>query len=388
MIADLVKSYLFEKLDKQIAVKIPYCLFIAIIVYFASGLPYIDSAKYLPYPFIIVGSFAFFLLTSIIFNWQVGRVISGNMLGGLDMAQTVKKLRSIYDGKNSLLDDFDASKNPVMIVSGFISGSLLCVFFVSVFLALLYHYPEDQVDPIAGVGALFLILYLYYDIGKSPLKDEEAGPRNEFFADLFQIYAVKNSLRKLRHGSEAALYFVSRLLGPLTNLQMPKFACRTILVYQNPALDRLIQGLSQELDGLSGRHSGGMSVPKMLTEKGEKITLLAERSQSENFPYLLDPEYKYPTKDDRRVWSAMSMVYSGEGKEKIACHVFIHKFRAFFVKRYVRNVGRAQEVKADPRDAYLFILIGDRSRVEYLLTKIELVSPKVPSEILSYELEA
>lgn len=387
MLADFIKSYMFEKLDKQIAIKIPYCLFIAVVIFFASSLANLDWLKQLPFPFIIVGSFAFFLLTSIIFNRYLNRILSGNILGNLDLAQTVKKMRSIYDGKASLLDDFNASKNAGMIVAGFLSGILLCIYFVSLFLALLYYYPSTEVIPVAGVGALFLMLYFYYDAGKSPLQQDDKQEKNTFLTDLFQVYAVKNSLKKIKRKSEAGLYFVSRLLGPLANLQMPKFAFRTIMVYENPALDEFIENLLKSQDGLIGKQSGGESIPNLLTAKPEKITLLIERSQLENFPYLLNPDYKYPDKDDHRKWTAVTLFEEGSEKEKVICRIFIHKHKAFFVKRYVRNSHKAVEAKADPRDAFLFFIIGERSQVEYLLTKIELVSTKVPTEILNYEFE-
>ena len=74
-------------------------------------------------------------------------------------------------------------------------------------------------------------------------------------------------------------------------------------------------------------------------------------------------------------------------KEKVLCHVYVQKYRAFFLKRYVKNVHRDVEAKADPKDAYLFILVGERSQVDYLQTRIEMITTKVPMDFLTVEYE-
>jgi hypothetical protein len=386
MITDLIKSFMFDKLDSQITKKLPYCLMIAFLIFLIAPLSNIVWPEFLNYQYVIITLFIIFLSTNIAFNHLINKFLSHGLIEKLDLKSTVGRIKAIYEGKSSILDDLDSSKSAEVLVLGFVSGISLTLFLTSMFLAILYNIPEEHLTFISLLGILFTALYVYYDLGKSPLDDVKESPKNSFFADIFEMYIIKNSVSRTGH-SEAGLFLAGRLIGPITNLQIPRHTCDNLLVYENSAVDDAIRELIEGKDKILLKNEGGLPFDSLIKQskeyKGEKISILAEKSQKENFPYLLNPEYQYNEKDQKK-WSAFSIIEKSGKKEKIVGRVFIHQFRAVYVKRRIRRVVESETGK---RSAYLFTFIGLRSYIQYITTKIDMVTTRVPTQLLDIEFD-
>ena len=113
-----------------------------------------------------------------------------------------------------------------------------------------------------------------------------------------------------------------------------------------------------------------------------------EKSPKENFPYLFDPNYSYSEKDKKK-WTALTLNKKDDGREKVLGYVFIHLFRGIFVKRIIKKKkrGRRSPIKEEtkPQEVLFFIFIGNRSYMEYLKTRIQLISVIYPRSLIVTE---
>lgn len=203
--------------------------------------------------------------------------------------------------------------------------------------------------------------------------------------DIFKKYAVKNSLKRIKRSSEIAMNIAGRILGPLVHLDLPKYTTDSLMVYGSNDLLEILDDLSKNEDSdLSLEWEAGQTADNFkIWDGAEPISVLSEKSPSELFPYLLEPDYKFSA-GSRKKWIAYS-ISSGQGKEKETVgHIFIHRFKGVFVKRRVRPSGVIRPENRN-KDILLFTLIGQRSYIEYVKTKLELKSTKVPPEALNYE---
>ena len=130
MISELMVTYIFDRLDKQIIKKVPYALLISLIIYSLFDMK----------PFLLPLSAAFlviFTTLTIIFNSDINKALEGLLIDVKDLKRLVEKLSKIFEGKNSFLDDIKASENWKLILLGVLSGfsftSLLVIVFLMIF---------------------------------------------------------------------------------------------------------------------------------------------------------------------------------------------------------------------------------------------------------------
>lgn len=388
MISELVKYYIFDRLDKQILNRIPYCLLFSLIIYLL--IIYLSfSIEGVILYFLICSLFTVLISTSL-FNWYVNRNLE-SLLTNVDLKKFTEKMSMIVEDRNSLLEDIKNSENWWIIIIAIVSGLSFFSLFTSAFLIVLNYFKISK-DLIA-VAIIFVTIYLYQDIAKSGLFEESKASETKFpfLLDLLEMYTINNSLRYLpakRVLSEAFIQFLSRIAGPLTYLSFPKLSFDMLLIYWNHEVVKLLKRLTKKDNNshIRLKHEAGQSVDEFFTKGScEKITVLNEKSPKEVFPYLFNPSYSYSEKE-RKKWVAFRMLERGLKNEKTVGYIFIHLFEGVFVKRRVKNIARQPvkiECKAKP--VLLFIFIGERSYTQYIKTEIEVISTKIPREIMEYE---
>ena len=382
MISELVKYYIFEGLDKQILRRIPYFLLFSLIFY-----PF-NIGRFVSYPLLFCFLIIVLISTSL-FNWYVNRNLE-SLLTNVDFKNFTKKMSMIVEDRNSLLEDIKKSENWWIIIIAIVSGLSFFSLFTSAFLILFTDFKISK--DIIAVAIIFVTIYLYQDIAKSGLFEGSKASETKFpfLLDLLEMY-INNSFRHLpakRVLPQPLILLLSRIVAPLTYLSLPKFSFDMLFVYKTPEVVELIRSLAKRdnYSHISLKHEGGQSADGFFTEvrreNGEKITVLNEKSPKENFPYLFNPSYSYSENGGKK-WIAFRVL---EENEKTVGYIFIHLFRGVFVKKRVKNTARQLfklESKAKP--VLLFIFIGERSYTQYIKTEIEVISTKIPREIMEYE---
>src|SRR6266571_6355862 len=106
MLDDLLKFYLSEGLDKQLLKKIPYFLMVALVLYL--GIVWMNpNPKVSPILVAIpVLSLLVFVFSTFYFLGHINKGMT-KAYGDLDFKSAVSKLRSVYEGQYSMLDDIN-----------------------------------------------------------------------------------------------------------------------------------------------------------------------------------------------------------------------------------------------------------------------------------------
>jgi hypothetical protein len=388
LLADLVESYLFEGLDKQLVKRIPYALFLSVLVYLVLKIGTLGSFE-TSFAFVIIGpSFLIFVITS----YQFGKVTSGILASELydqDFKKFLGKIQGIYEGRDSLLGDIDGVRDWKLLAVGLVSGLTLTVFLSSVILFGIF-YAQLSI-PFAGMALVLTTLYLYYDIAKAPIfESPEAEQKNPFAFDAFESYTVTNSMSRIPFGSKNLVFLAGKFLGPLANINVPKFGFEAPLVYETPELVSEVRHLAEcgEKSEVCLKHEAGLSMDQFFLDegvaKGERITVTLEKSPRALYPYLLDPNYVYSDKETRR-W--MAFCISEKASNRVLGRIFMHKFRAVSIKRRLRRGSGGGRIDPDfqDRSAIQFVLIGDRGYIQYFKSRIEVLTTKVPPDLLNAE---
>lgn len=216
MISELLMNYVFNRLDKQIVRRVPYCLLLSLIIYLLFDL------KYLLLPFLIF-SLGMFLLSTTLFNQHIDKALE-ELLMNVDFKRFIGKMSNIFEGGTSLLDDIKASENWKMITLGASSGIFFFLLLTSACLMILNYLTigMELVLPIM----IILVVYLNQDIAETDLLKEYQTKETElpFLQDIVEMYMVNNSLKsfRIKSLSKAMLRFGSRIFGPLCYLTVPK----------------------------------------------------------------------------------------------------------------------------------------------------------------------
>jgi len=262
-----------------------------------------------------------------------------------------------------------------MIALGVLSGVFLFLVLVSASLMILYNLTIGK--DLAAIIAVFAVIYLYQDITKSDYLVEYRTKEAKFpfMRDVIEMYTVDNSLTsvsKRRSSLRMVLQFSSGIIGPLCHLTLPKLSCEMLIVYNNPELVKSLKEFTDRTNRIWFKHEEGQSVTNFFTEgHSERMTMLNERSPIENFPYLFNPKYIYSEKE-RKKWIALSIVEGDPKREKTVGHMFIHTFRALFIRKRVRPSGRRKLTEEIiPKEVFLFVLFGERSYIQFIKTKIK-----------------
>jgi hypothetical protein len=334
----------------------------------------------------MAGSLVVFLVSTTLFNRRIEHMLEG-MLTDVKFGQFVKKMSNIFEGKNSLLDDLKASENTETIALGASSGLF---FFLAVGSAFAFVLSQFNI----GIGIIisllvFLILYLYRDLSETDLLKEYQSEEKmqPFMYDLLETYTVNNSLKSFgeRSPSKVFLRFGSRIIGPLCYVTLPKLGYDSSLVYKNTETISFIRDLTKGVN-LRLEHQDGQSLDALFVEgqsvQSERITILSEKSPKENFPYLFDPNYSSTPKEQKK-WCALSLVERDSHSEKTRCYVFINVYRGHSPRAQARE--RRANRKAGVKEILLLILVGERSYVAYIKTRVESLAARYPAEMLNLE---
>jgi len=381
MIDDLIKHMLFEKLGRQMVGKLLYSACISLALYlFVHPTVSFDS---FPLSLAIPLTLAVFLLSTILFHHYLNKEYQ-NALLCTDIRKVREKRGKIFMGGHSLLDDIRPSDNKRLVVLGFTSG-------ISSFILLVVGVYTFLAASKLGSGSVFLffvlsLVYVMYDSLSSGYVEVE--DKGGYLADLVEKYAITNTLAKI--SDRGAINILSkplyRVLAPPAQLDVPKIKFDSIHVYKdNRIFDFLENRLGSEFQI---KHEDGLSLGQLRTITNcEKATSLIEKSPIENFPYIIDPDYKF-TGNNRERWSFISISRLEKEKSKMVGGIFIHCFKGAKIKRKIKVVSRARvKYEYKPSKTLLFMFFGEKSVVEYVKSEIELISPKVPQDILNIEIE-
>jgi hypothetical protein len=268
MIDDLLKFYLLEGLGRQVLKKIPYYLMIALIVYFS--ILAIDLKPVVNPNWLLIPSISLLIFVISTFHFQ-SRMNGGlrKAYGGLDFKSAVGKIRSVYEGQSSILEDVNLNKLSSVFVSALLNGFSLLIGMVSAFVLALLFSGVGLVIPL--LAAFFGTIYLVVDVSKGSLVEEpESKNDNPLATDFFEKYVVTNSVRRLprRLSSRSFMYVAGRLIGPLVQVNIPKSMYDILLVYHSNELVEVIKGMSQKREGsgLYLKQDAGDTVEQFLAD--------------------------------------------------------------------------------------------------------------------------
>lgn len=394
MFSEILMTYIFDKFDRQIIKKVPYALFFSLILY-ASVLNF--GANLSAYLSLLIFAIltVIFVFSTTFFNSKISNAFE-EFIPYNDLRNLTQKLRDIVEGNSSVIDDLRRSENWSLILSGILGGISFTLLLTLALYIIIYY---------LGIGILLtipmivlLVIYIYQDLSKTNLFEEyqvKERPEALFAQNILQTYIVDNSLKSfpIKKMAKVILKFVALLIGPICNLEVPKVGIEMLLVYWNQEVQKLIKEMEikeQEKLETKERRIGlkqeqGISVEELFNEskRGERISVMIENSPKEIFPYLLTSEYKYKP-EYNKVWIALKIVEHEKAKEKIQGYMFIHKFRGLSKKTLIKSHGKIRfEYQGEP--VLFFILIGRQEYIQYLKTRIEILSVKYPTNLISIE---
>jgi hypothetical protein len=380
MIEELLTAYFFKKMSKQMIQKVPYCLLFALTISFFHN----DESFVL----ILAPSFLVaFLISSSYFNYEVNKM-SENLWSNLKIKGVIREISRIFEGGASYVRDMKISKKKPLIVSGFLSGFFFLLTLTSAFLLLLGELHLQSTLIVAF--SVVTVIYLMQDMAKPNLLEEpEKESRFSILYDAMNAYLVENPLQSVPVSSKVSkigLALGVRLLGPLTYVSFPKFAYRELIVFNNNDLRELLRRYYLGHDNIRLNFADGQSLDNFfVTDTNyENVTVLSEKSPKEVFPYLLNPDYSY-SPDDRKKWTALSILKKQSGKEVVVGHLFLHMFRGKYATTKPRLHTQDFDGKPKRKEIVLFTMLGDRSTVHYLETRISSITARCPLDKLVWE---
>jgi hypothetical protein len=367
MIEDFLTNYIFEKLDKQIVNKIPYCLFFALLIY--------EFFNFKAIAFILTPIFfIIFIISSIYFNYKVSG-FANKMWSKIDVKKVLGRMTDIYEKGDAYLKDMKLSKQGALATTGFLSGVTLTLTLTTVFLQLLYYIPlgtKQVIIPVAVIVAIFLL----YDVAKGELIEEPEKDNNfTVVNDVMNTYLIENSSRKMSSSGKVpkmAFTFVTRVISPIIYYDFPKVTYKELFVYSNPRLRDFIKQLTKGHGNLRLKQVDGYSVDAFLvTEDSDNLSDLVDKLPDETFPYLLNPDYKFSDKVKKK-WIALQVLKKQSKEKEPVGEIFIHIFR--IPKEQPDRHNRLVKFKERKREVYMFLMMGERSPIQYIYTKVSAMS--------------
>src|SRR6266571_5380217 len=188
MLDDLLKFYLSEGLDKQLLKKIPYFLMVSLVLY----LVFLWLNPNLKVSSILVSIPVLSLLVFVFSTFYfLGHINEGmaKAYGDLNFKSAVAKLRSVYEGQYSMLDDINVKTVNRFFASAVLNGLAILITVVSAFFIMLLLSGAGYAIPLVTV--FFGVIYLVYDVSESSIVEEpESKTDNAIGPDFFRQYAV------------------------------------------------------------------------------------------------------------------------------------------------------------------------------------------------------
>ncbi len=326
-----------------------------------------------------------FMVTSFLFGRRTSKRLSDGFFSQ-DFKPFVAKMRAIYEGNDSLAADLDKVQVWSDMLLAAISGVSISLFLSLAFLfGLAYLEPTFEV---MGFTIVLLTLYTFYEIVKAPLREEgDEEEQQKAPMDLFEAYTVTNSVQKLPLRSKSLLFLAGKFFAPIAHIDVPKFTMAAPLVYENPELSREMLRLTNQNEPdlkVYLKDEDGLTLKSFFEGdydvKAESITVMGSQSPKAVMPYILDSNYKYESYE-RRVWSGFSIVDTTQSRA--IARGFVHKFRAVAAQTKATKGGEKLTPNYVNMKAIQFVLVGDRSFVQYFKIKVESLAVKVPSEVLN-----
>jgi hypothetical protein len=327
--------------------------------------------------------FLIFLITTVLFNYSLNKEFEDSFIS-LDIKSTRKLITEIYSKRRSVLDDINIYSNASLVTLGLISGVSLTLIMTFTFYNILkvLNLRDEMILSLIP----FVLLYIIYDFMKMEYF-EESGTKDSFLQDLMDLYFVKNTVTKISNKPSIVnvlIKFLYRTITPITMVSYPKLKFDILFIYWTPKIFEFLERLMSKEEDLFISYEDGVEFTIFKTEgtknpRCEKISALIEKSPVEVFPYLYDPDYS--GKDTEIKWSLFSVFKKDNGKIKKCGYFFIHCFKVFKRKRNIRKGFR--ESMPISTEAIMFIFFGERSTIEFIKNEIELISVKVPQDVMN-----
>lgn len=380
MISELLITYIFDSLDKQIIKKIPYALLFSLLMYLTVDIKHVLFL-------LIAISLITFMSSTILFDITINRALE-DILININFKGMIEKIRDIIEGKISILDDIKAQETIRIAALGVLSGLFFTVLFSSSFLMLLYdlNLGNGFIIP----STIFLLIYVYQDLAKADLLKEHQPKEEAPLYDIVEAYLVDNVLEKLPKKAlkTTILKLLGRIFGPPCHLKAIKIYHDILLIYMNEDVVSLIKGLMENKKGLRLKYEQGQQVENFFTSSSgtiHSITYLREKSPKEVFPYFFNPNYlgQNQTRDQEK-WMALSIIEN----DKVRGYLFIHMFKGIYSKtRIKKSPSRPTREEYRVKNVLLMIFIGESKYVKYLKTRVEILSTKYPQNLMDVEIE-
>jgi hypothetical protein len=391
MITDLLKYYMSEDLGIQIYKKIPYSLLSGLLLYIGFHYQNIIVDYNL-----LIGISVISLILFIDFTYYFLTVINepiSNLFSDMNFPELMMKFNAIYEKQESLLDDLEHSKLRVgFFLAGLINGIMLFIFMTTIFLLVILNYKIDEI--LILISPLIIILYLTYDTTKYQIFEEKKIKNNAYLGyNAIELYTTKNNAKNFKHISMGLIYHLVRMFGPLVHIKIPQIGMEDTLLYESNELKEYLEKLFKPIKNneIEYQIEAGDNINKLLVKDDyldnylPYISDLADKSPRENFPYLLNPEFKGSLPG----WIVIKI----KEQNKIVGHIFIRKYKGVIEKKinrenrrhqnrtYLRN--RKHNINNETTYAYFFLIVGERQLVSYLIESLNQRSTKVPEYIIN-----
>lgn len=418
MLETILNFLSLEKIDKQFIKKLPYFLFLYVI------LTIIASARSFSINLDVTELILFLsFLSFIIFNTYLNFILNNYIKNYMDYAEFDKfitRLSEVLDGKYTPFSEgYDRRRVFSLFSLILISGFSLLIFVVSVISIIFQFFPINNQIYYLILG--LLLFFIYSDVIKLDFldRDEESSKKYSFEVNLLERFTVSNTLEKIPHKKyvRLPLFFAMRIISPIVTLKIEAPYTAMNFVYRSEALNKIILDLRDKTEGVAlqeFRKEEDRSYPLetiLTNEAPVKLTTLLSEYPKQSYPFLFDSDYyknnvsslpdsklKYTilkiVKKTKRVTNNQTNIES-----ETVGYMFIRLFHGAFIKNnysshYPTRDIRTKEIKSEElfrvevtrKEIYCIILVGFKDYIKGIETQIETNSQKVQSKAFGLDM--
>jgi len=281
-----------DQIDKQILKKIPYHLFIFLIITWFGYSIYSENTIYA----ILLGSLTSFVFFNALFNYRLN-IILRNYMDYAEFDDFITKFSGIIDGTRTILSE-EVQKRKLLITFSLmvLSGGSLLLFLYSIF-TLIFRYFQVG-TPLQLLLLVLIFLYIYTDITKLDFLDQnEIKEEHSFSIDLLEKFTVTNPLKKLPFAivSRYVVFFLLRIISPVANAKFSPPYVGLHFYYREDDINNLILEHVKAEEGIIFKEmptEKTFSLNTIMTnDKPSSLLTLNDRNIKKNFPFLFDPNY-------------------------------------------------------------------------------------------------
>lgn len=252
LFSDVIDNYIFEKLDKQILGKLPYCLFLALgfsiliqifekIQNFSSVAINFDFLS-LIFFVLLVEYLIIFLYLTYRLNVDINEYLEKCYIN-VDWQGFHEQFSDIFEGQRSLIKDIRNSIDDAFIRRALLSGIVFTYVCTWGFFAILnfLHLSFE----IIVIALIVVTIFIFQEILKdSPFKDLQKNTKETaLFTDMAEMYTIDNSIKDsvfTKHQSRLLLQIIARLIGPIIFINEPNFMVDRLLIYWNEEINKIL----------------------------------------------------------------------------------------------------------------------------------------------------